>query len=77
VIALKVKELAKQNGVDVDVRQTKVSEALGLSEEADLIVATTQVSSRISIPVINALPLLTGVGTQPVMEAILAELKKE
>lgn len=74
VIASKIRELAEPLGVTVDVRQIKVAEAVGLADEADLIVATTEVPSRITIPVINAIPLLTGLGAQQVLDQIAAAL---
>ncbi len=58
----------------VDVRQIKVAEAVGLADEADLIVATTDVPARITVPVIHALPLLTGIGAQQVLDDIAAAL---
>ena len=77
MIASKIRELAEPLGVTVDVRQIKVAEAVGLADEADFIVATTEVPSRITIPVINALPLLTGLGAEQVLDQITAALKSD
>ncbi len=75
VIAAKIRELADSLGVPVDVRQIKVAEATSLEDQADLIVATTEVPSRIKVPVIRALPLLTGIGSQQVLDDIAAALR--
>lgn len=76
VVATKIRDVAKSIGVPVDVRQCKVAEVVHLADSADLIVTTTQVPSRVTVPVIQALPLLTGIGAQQVLDAIAAELKK-
>ncbi len=62
-------------GQQVDVRQSKVSDVLSGSD-ADLIVATVQVPSSVKAPVINAVPLLTGVGMQPVLDRIVAAVRE-
>jgi galactitol PTS system EIIB component len=58
----------------VDVRQGKVSDVIGGSD-ADLIVATVQVPASVKAPVINAVPLLTGIGMQPVLDQIVAAVR--
>jgi PTS system galactitol-specific IIB component len=38
--------------------------------DADLIVATAQIPATVNVPVINAVPLLTGIGAAKVLEQI-------
>jgi PTS system galactitol-specific IIB component len=47
-----------------------------MAENADLIVATTPVSSSITIPVIKGLAFLTGIGKEKALDEIEAELRK-
>jgi PTS system galactitol-specific IIB component len=70
MVATKVKEYAEKHGLQpIQVRQGKVMDLLK-SPDADVIVATTQVPDSITIPVINAIPLLTGMGAQAVFDKI-------
>ncbi|PSR32551.1 MAG: PTS galactitol transporter subunit IIB [Sulfobacillus benefaciens] len=70
MVATKVKEYAETHGLTpIQVRQGKVMDLLK-SSDADVIIATTQVPDSITIPVINAIPLLTGMGTQAVFDKI-------
>ncbi|WP_029215013.1 PTS sugar transporter subunit IIB [Kallotenue papyrolyticum] len=59
----------------VDIRQGKVADVLSGSD-ADLIVATVQVPASVTAPAINAVPLLTGVGMQPVLDRIVAAVRE-
>lgn len=65
--ALKREDLHKE----VEFRQAKVADVLGGSTDADLVVATTNVPKSVSAPVINAVPLISGVGADAVLEKIL------
>lgn len=70
MVATKVKDYAEKHGMSpVQVRQGKVMDLLK-SVEADVIVATTQVPATVTIPVINAIPLLTGLGAQDVYDKL-------
>jgi PTS system galactitol-specific IIB component len=72
MVASKIRDyLAQQPGLsDVQIRQGKVMDVLS-SVDADVIVATTQVPQTVKVPVVNAVPLLTGMGA----DKVLAELK--
>lgn len=70
VVAAKVREHLAAQGIDAEVAQGKVMDLMGPAPSADLIVATTEVPAHIEIPVVRALPLLTGVGE----DAVLAEI---
>ena len=67
----KTLEYLRERNVDVDYVQVNVS-ALGDYHEgdADLIVATTQVPYETGIPVVHALPLITGIGEDDTLEEI-------
>jgi galactitol PTS system EIIB component len=71
-----VTEAMKARGLTFNPIQCKATEAPSMSENADLIVATTPVSSSITIPVIKGLAFLTGIGKDKALDEIEAELRK-
>lgn len=74
-VALKVKELLKERGLDVQTIQCRVTEVPSLAQEAELVVTTAQVPYDLDIPVFNGIPFLTGVGLKEVMDDIEATLR--
>lgn len=73
----KVKEFLREKGIDANVQQGKISDILTRSGDFDLIISTTAVPPSVDREkVINAVPILTGVGKERVFEEIEAKLKK-
>lgn len=72
VVATKVRDHCQANGLSVEVRQGKVMDLLSGTHGVDLVVATTQIPSTVTVPVVAGLPFLTGVG----VDATLAEIVK-
>lgn len=75
VVAAKVREHLAAEGIGADVVQGKVMDLVGGEVEADLIVATTEVPASVTVPVLRALPLLTGVGQEEVLAQISQALR--
>ena len=75
VMATKVREYCTQQGIDVDIDQTKVMETLRGIEGYDLVVSTTQVPSSVTTPVVNGLPFITGVGLDTTLKEIGERLR--
>ncbi len=75
VVVQKVKEFCRANGFDVSISQGKVTDVLRGNLTADFIVATTQVPSNVTIPVIAGLPFLTGVGLDATYQEIRSHLE--
>ena len=75
VVTGKVQKWLKEKGYDKDVKlhQGKVSDGLKSIDRYDVVISTTMVPDRYKERVINAVPLLTGVGT----EDVFAEIEKE
>lgn len=64
-------------GTDYKLIQTSVQSVPSMTDEADMAVTTTQYDNdEIKIPVLNGLPLLTGIGADEVIDQI-EELVKE
>ncbi len=69
-VALKIKELLGERGLDVQTVQCRVQDLPGMALNADLIVATAQVPFDVNIPVVDGIPFLTGIGTKEVVDQI-------
>ncbi|MBB6217415.1 PTS system galactitol-specific IIB component [Anaerosolibacter carboniphilus] len=68
-------ELEKRGKLSqVTINQCKVAEVVSKANDYDLIVATTQVSGQISIPVVMGVAFLTGVGMGKVVDEIIEKL---
>ncbi len=74
-VALKVKELLRERGIEVHTIQCRVPEVPALAEDADLVLTTAQVPYDLSIPVVDGLPFLTGMGLEEVIDRIESILK--
>ncbi|WP_152655832.1 PTS sugar transporter subunit IIB [Oceanobacillus sp. CFH 90083] len=77
VVAEKVSEYCQENGIEVNARQATVGELTGLEGSVDLFVVTSDVGSGYKTPVVNALPILTGIGEQEILEKIVSILKEQ
>jgi PTS system galactitol-specific IIB component len=73
VVRLKVEQALRAEGLAaaVDLRQGKVADVLASGADADLVVATAQVPPSVTVPVINGIALITGIGAQSVLSQIV------
>ncbi|WP_017729644.1 PTS sugar transporter subunit IIB [Halalkalibacterium ligniniphilum] len=71
-----LEKLFKENGIEANLVQCKITEVPGYADTADLLVTTTIVQKEYPFPVINARSFLTGIGQEEVEAKILEELKK-
>lgn len=76
IAANKVVELCKKNGIDVTIRQVRISE-IPSNLPADLIVPTSRVKRDFGVPVITGMPFISGVGVEKTETAILKVLKDD
>ncbi len=77
VVAKAIEEACKTAGIRVMTRQCKAAEVPSLVQQgADLIVTTTPIPKNITIPVIQGLPFLTGIGKDQVLKQIIEVLRK-
>lgn len=75
VVVKKVEKLMKDNGIEGDVEQIKISEAKSKQENADLIVSTTMLPRKYDIPTITATGYITGVGKEELDKKIIEALQ--
>ncbi|BBM18838.1 MULTISPECIES: PTS sugar transporter subunit IIB [Enterococcus] len=74
----KVLEFLKEKDMnDINYSQTNVASVQSNSDDADLIVSTTKIPYELNTPVINGLPLITGIGEEKVLNSIYDQLKGE
>jgi len=71
-----IEELAKENGVKVDLKQIRIAEVSAYEDTADLLVTTAMTKKEYPFPVINARTFLTGIGVEDTKKQILEELLK-
>jgi len=76
-VAIKVKELLEERGLQVHTIQCRVPEVPALAPDADLVVATAQVPYDLNIPVMDGIPFLTGIGYKEVIDKIEEYLKSK
>ncbi|QRG70220.1 PTS sugar transporter subunit IIB [Brevibacillus choshinensis] len=75
VVMQKLKAFLRDKGIDASLDQSKVIDLLNKAEQYDLIISTTAVPPSLAGKVINAVPLLTGIGKEQVYDEIEAKLK--
>ncbi|MGU3432636.1 PTS sugar transporter subunit IIB [Actinomycetes bacterium M1A6_2h] len=75
VVAQKVRTHCADQGIDVTVSQGKVMDVLNGTDGIDLVVSTTQVPAAVTVPVVQGLPFLTGIGEGDALAAITAHLR--
>ena len=74
MVRLRVEQYLQDSGIAASVNQYRVSELSADRVDADVIVTTTGMPPEFAkvVPVINAVPLLTGIGE----DAVLDQIKK-
>lgn len=77
MIRLKIENFLRENGVEVQVNQYRVTELSPSRVNADAIVATTEMPAEFAevAPVINGVSLLTGVGEAETLQELLDVLQ--
>ena len=69
-VSIKVKEMLEERGIKVHTIQCRVPEVPHLAPDAELVVSTAQVPYDISVPIIDGIPFLTGIGVKEVIDRI-------
>lgn len=71
VAANRVRDLCKENGIDVDVSQYRITELESVKDNADLIITTAKVKRDYGVPVIHGIGYISGIGIDKLNQAIL------
>ncbi|MDO4617772.1 MAG: PTS galactitol transporter subunit IIB [Lachnospiraceae bacterium] len=72
----KIMELCRRNGISVDLVQCRISE-ISSQLPADLILPTAKVGRDFGVPMVTAMPFISGVGIEKAEQEILRILKGE
>ncbi|MFD1064919.1 PTS galactitol transporter subunit IIB [Oceanobacillus locisalsi] len=75
VAANKIKALLKENNIEADVSQCRVSELGSKVNGTDLIVTTAKVDKDYGVPVVHGLAFISGVGLDKTKKEILEVLQ--
>ena len=73
VVVGKIRTFCASEGLEATISQGAVADLISGRVNADFIVATTQVPSSVTVPVIHGLPFLTGIGVESVHDEIRAQ----
>ena len=71
----KALELAKENNIDIEIAQVRISE-IASNLPADLIVTTSKVKRDFGVPLITGMPFVSGLGVDKTKARILEVLNK-
>ncbi len=74
IAANKIVELCKNNGIDVEICQVRISE-IASNLPADMICTTSNVKRDYGIPLVKGMPFISGIGVQKTEKQILDILK--
>ncbi|HEY3316709.1 MAG TPA: PTS sugar transporter subunit IIB [Bacillota bacterium] len=73
--AMELREKLEERGLQVTIKQTDVFSVAANLAGVDLIASTCALKGDFGVPVVNAVPLLTGIGTEKVIDDIVAKLQ--
>ncbi|WP_321433665.1 PTS galactitol transporter subunit IIB [Trichococcus flocculiformis] len=76
VAANRIRELAKKEGIQVEVTQCRINELDSKKEGIDLIVTTAKVKKDYGVPVIHGVAYISGINIEATEQKILDVLKK-
>lgn len=77
VVASKIKNFAKEKGLDVSIDKTKLLEVRSKGDNYDLVVTTGNFDGQLNVPIIKGMSLLTGIGQEETLKEIFNTLNKE
>ncbi|GHU63379.1 PTS system galactitol-specific EIIB component [Clostridia bacterium] len=72
----KVEELCKNNGIDIEICQIRISEIESNLQGASLIVTTSKVKIDYGVPLISGISFISGIGIDRTEAEILKVLRQ-
>ena len=75
IVTDRVERLIRENKVNAEVIQCRISEVASRQDDADLIVSTTILPTTYRIPALKATAYVTGIGAEKLDDEILSYLK--
>src|SRR5699024_9934766 len=74
-VTMKIKEYLENRGYEVVVDSCGISELKEKQNNFDILLSTSKVSFKLDKPIINAVPILTGIGEEKVYEEIINSIE--
>lgn len=74
IAADKIRTLLKENNIEAEVNQCRISELTSFKDNADLFVTTAKVSKDYGIPVVHGAPFITGIKQDKAEQDVIAAL---
>ncbi len=73
MLRLKIERFLNEHGIQANILQYRVTELSPSRMDADVVVATTGMPPEYEglVPIVNGLPLITGVGEKEALEQVL------
>lgn len=75
VVASKIRDYAEDKDINLKTDQCKLMEVPGQEANYDLVVTTGEFGGKLDTPIVNGMPLLTGMGQDETLEKIVNYLK--
>lgn len=76
IVASRLKDDLADRGIDVITKQCNVGNITENLDGIDLLVTTSKIHEDVGIPAFNGIPLITGVGSDQLVDDIAEALKK-
>lgn len=77
MVAGEIRDMCEAHGIEIYMHTCTIVELPFVADGADLIVTTSKYRRDVGTPVVNGVPLLTGVGKEKALQEILAILSAE
>jgi PTS system galactitol-specific IIB component len=75
LVGEKVREICRQHGINAEIQQCGIREITAKAPNVDIIVTTARYQGQpVNKPIINALPVLTGIGVESFEKKLLDAL---
>ncbi len=75
VVASKIESFAAEHNHRIKVDKTKLLEVRSKGNDYDLVVTTGNFDGQLSVPIVNGMSLLTGIGQEATLNEIFEVLK--
>ncbi len=77
LIASRLKEILKDNNIDADIIQCRVSEIDSHKDNVNLIISSANLKKDYGVPTLQALSFISGVGMDETVDEIIGILKRD
>lgn len=77
LIVSRLKEILKDNNIDADIIQCRVSEIDSHKDNTNLIISSANLKKDYGVPALQALSFISGVGMDETVDEIVGILKRD